>query len=518
MNKSKLIRVLIPIIISLFSIISLISCFSPTNNPSIEYTSNPPDIRVLSPNEKEGVKTISMPEDNIIIVFEIGKERVPIYTQSILKELETLNNKIYFIKISKDLSNLYLARKELVEKNPSIVFLPHEDDNTQNVEIVRISILDVCEELVRHNNKCMKIAFYCTPGMIRQYNLIYPMTEQEMDIKRKAMNEYPSQMDRLPYDSATEYAMKANIRKARIAISPHINGEYAEFYQAILISNGRIQEMPKGNFCIFGGKNIGKNIKECSKFTNIKNDLVVILSPHYDDAEIAAGGLAGKLSKDNKLVIVDFTEGHRAVIPGITDIAQKVKIRENEAENASRIIGADKNIFLRLGFYDNIDSQTGQRIITDAEKQRVYMLLLDMYLKFKKQNSYGKIVIFMPQKEDAHPDHVATYKIGFEAAKKLSAAENTEVIVFFYIAPWAGKANLYNYISTDNMKSLIDNYPIHDNDYLEAMLYSGQAAAIIGAEITAADGFGSRALNPSEIGGSHAGRLNIQEICPVQPE
>lgn len=471
----------------------------------------PSGIRALSVNPIQGVKTLSIPKYNEVVVCQIGKEDVSVYAGKTLKDLESQGNRIRIIKIDEDLSNLNASIEEMAIINPAFVLVPHMDDNRPFIVTAREAILERCEGLAKTTGIGKVAVFYETVGMVRQYNLVCPLSEGKMQIKMNAMSKYPSQIKRLPYDTTARYAMMANARKARLAISPDITGDYVELYQVVTIKNGQIQTEPADKYYI-----IDDDVSGCERFEDIEDGLVVVLAPHYDDAEIAAGGIGAILAEKNKLIVVDFTEGHRAEIPGVTDRAEKVRIREAEAAAASEAMGAQENIFLRLPFYDNTN-EIGQRVITEDERENVYDLLRTEYLEFKRRNPSGKFVVLMPQEKDAHPDHVATHDIGIESLKRLSAEEGAEPTVLFYVAPWAGEANLYKYAPADEIERAIQTANPADRQMLEAMYYSGKAAAIPGTELTTAGGFGAKALTPLEIGGEYAERLYIKEIKPVEP-
>lgn len=480
-----------------------------TEEPASE-TQIPSDIRALSSKPIDGVKTMPFPSKNIIVVCRIGEYDPLRYINHTLEELKSHENDIHFVSIKTDLSNLDAAVSEIGHLNPDIVFMPHKDDIRPFVTAARGRIMKQLNEMVDESGKSKTAVFYETAGMVRQYNLIWQINEQEMEKKRQAMLQYPSQMQRLPFNTATEYAMKANIKKARAEISGDINGRYAELYQFMTIKGGEIQASAADKYYFMGES----EVRGCERFEEITGSLIINLAPHYDDAEISTGGLCAKLSGTNELVIVDMTTGHRAEIPGVASIEEKVRMREAEAEKASRIIGAAENIFLRLPFYDHTDAETNQRIVSEEEKETVYRLVHDKYAAFKKKNPAGKFVMMMPQEKDAHPDHVATNHIGLDAARRLSREEGAEITVLFYIAPWAGEANAYVYVPNKAVEKMVRSAADSGKEALEAMLYSGKAAAIVATELTAAGGLGAKALTPMEIGGEYAERLNITKISP----
>lgn len=119
-------------------------------------------------------------------------------------------------------------------------------------------------------------------------------------------------------------------------------------------------------------------------------DLMVI-GAHPDDIEIGIGGTIAKYSQSKKSVIlVDLTSGEMGS-------NGNSKIRKEEAERASKILGADKRINLAM---------KDRNILVNSENIKKLVDLI---------RTYRPKVLFYPYKKDYHPDHEAAYRLVREA-------------------------------------------------------------------------------------------------------
>lgn len=135
---------------------------------------------------------------------------------------------------------------------------------------------------------------------------------------------------------------------------------------------------------------------------------IIILAPHPDDESLGCGGLIQFLVEQSVPIWVCFvTSGgasHRNSILYPPQILSEV--REQEAINACEILGvnSEKIIFLREN-----DSQLYK--LQEDEKAKV-VSRLSMYLKECNVDS-----LILPWRRDPHPDHIASYELGKQAAE-----------------------------------------------------------------------------------------------------
>ncbi|MGC8594899.1 MAG: bacillithiol biosynthesis deacetylase BshB1 [Candidatus Kryptoniota bacterium] len=112
---------------------------------------------------------------------------------------------------------------------------------------------------------------------------------------------------------------------------------------------------------------------------------------HPDDVEMSCGGTLAMLARNgHKFGIVDLTRGEMGTRGNAT-------IRAKEAEEAARILGAEIRVNLRIP-----DS--------GIELNRTNMIkVVEVIRQFKPD------VVFVPYKEERHPDHVHTHQLVSEA-------------------------------------------------------------------------------------------------------
>lgn len=125
---------------------------------------------------------------------------------------------------------------------------------------------------------------------------------------------------------------------------------------------------------------------------------VLVLSPHPDDDVIGCGGTLCRYHlMGAEVAVVYMTDGRKGNPRYRED--ELVRIRQEEAKRASRIIGISKTIFL-----DNRDSEltVSHKTVTELSK-----ILSD----------YKPEAVFLPFFMDNHPDHIAAGQIFFSAAK-----------------------------------------------------------------------------------------------------
>ncbi|MFN3533131.1 MAG: PIG-L deacetylase family protein [Candidatus Brocadia sp.] len=139
------------------------------------------------------------------------------------------------------------------------------------------------------------------------------------------------------------------------------------------------------------------------KVDGLQEKKVLVLSPHPDDDVIGCGGTLCRYHlMGAEIAVVYMTDGRKGNDRYMED--ELVRIRQEEAKRASRILGIDKLIFL-----DNRDSELSLSSKTITELSAI---LYD----------YKPEAVFIPFFMDNHPDHIATSQIFFSAAKSLTSS------------------------------------------------------------------------------------------------
>ncbi len=118
---------------------------------------------------------------------------------------------------------------------------------------------------------------------------------------------------------------------------------------------------------------------------DIKGKTILVLAPHTDDGELGAGSTVAKLSKNNKVHQISFSniDDNRLVI---------------ENQKAADI----------LGYYDLHQCNYKVRRF-DRFRQKI----LDDLIYFRKK--YNPEMIFLPSKNDIHQDHQVINQEGIRA-------------------------------------------------------------------------------------------------------
>lgn len=132
----------------------------------------------------------------------------------------------------------------------------------------------------------------------------------------------------------------------------------------------------------------------------------VMVSPHDDDALIGCGGLIQALS--HKPLIVIVTDGHL----GYHKIEHKrslVGIRKREALAAyAKLRIPEENLFFFE--YPDMSLRNYQNWVTIDGRDGGYQKLFRVLRQFQPQT------VFLPSERDFHPDHRASFDLGWVAA------------------------------------------------------------------------------------------------------
>jgi len=141
----------------------------------------------------------------------------------------------------------------------------------------------------------------------------------------------------------------------------------------------------------------------------LKDAVILILSPHTDDAELGCGATISKLlSEGNEIHCAVFSACQQSVLPGFpSDILLK------EVKEASGVLGLKED---HLWLYD-YDVRT-----FNYRRQEILDNLLHLKQTIKPD------VVFIPSVNDIHQDHYTIAQEGLRAFKLC--------ILFSYELPW----------------------------------------------------------------------------------
>lgn len=127
----------------------------------------------------------------------------------------------------------------------------------------------------------------------------------------------------------------------------------------------------------------------------------LVLSPHYDDEVIGAGGtIMTQLSRGHRVSVIYLTDG-REGIPKLEDRVEVERIRRGESERARRILGVSEQAHLSA-------PETRLRPTGPVLRKLTQML-----------KSFAPELIFIPWFFDNHVDHVEANMILYRIEKEL---------------------------------------------------------------------------------------------------
>lgn len=145
-----------------------------------------------------------------------------------------------------------------------------------------------------------------------------------------------------------------------------------------------------------------------SNCSTIGNSLIV--APHPDDESLACGGTIALLRNAGFSVSVVFTTNGTMSHPNskIYRSSELQLLREAEAVKALSKLGVDSNMIRFLRFQDSkMDS------LDILESNNAIAQLKELFLEFKPKS------IFLPWRNDPHPDHIASFKLALAAINSL---------------------------------------------------------------------------------------------------
>jgi len=137
---------------------------------------------------------------------------------------------------------------------------------------------------------------------------------------------------------------------------------------------------------------------------------IIVLSPHTDDGEIAAGGTIARLAETEKeIYYVAFSSCEVSVPKGFPE-----DILEIECKKATEILGIKSENVILLGYEVRTFPLNRQEILDD-------MIALNKQLK--------PDLVLVPSSNDIHQDHQTIYEEALRAFKKTSS-------IIGYEHPW----------------------------------------------------------------------------------
>lgn len=141
---------------------------------------------------------------------------------------------------------------------------------------------------------------------------------------------------------------------------------------------------------------------------NLKNQRILVLAPHTDDAEFGCGATIAKLMKENEVYSVAFSACKQSVLKEFPE-----DILITEVKEASLELGLKSENLILLDYAVRTFNYRRQEILEDL-------------LKIKKD--VNPTAIFMPSIDDLHQDHLTIAQEGLRAFKFCN--------IFSYELPW----------------------------------------------------------------------------------
>jgi len=125
--------------------------------------------------------------------------------------------------------------------------------------------------------------------------------------------------------------------------------------------------------------------------------IVLVLSPHTDDGELAAGGTIARLAREgNEIIYVAFSYCEDTIPDNLP-----ASILKDECKKALAVLGVSKTIFLNFKVREFL-----------AVRQKI----LDTMVRLKKD--IGPSLVLSPSSFDTHQDHQVIYNECVRAFKK----------------------------------------------------------------------------------------------------
>lgn len=164
----------------------------------------------------------------------------------------------------------------------------------------------------------------------------------------------------------------------------------------------------------------------------LKNQRVLILAPHTDDAEFGCGGTIAKMiEQGNEVFSVAFSACKQSVLKHFPE-----DILITEVKEASSELGIKKENLILLDYAVRTFNYRRQEILEDI-------------LELRKQ--INPTVIFMPTMNDLHQDHLTIAHEGLRAFKFCN--------IFSYELPWNNmmfSTSAFSILTEDNLQKKVN--------------------------------------------------------------
>ena len=137
---------------------------------------------------------------------------------------------------------------------------------------------------------------------------------------------------------------------------------------------------------------------------------VIVFAPHPDDETWGCGGtIAKKISEGYEVLVVVMTDGRYAFLYmlgiDLDPTPEELKeIRKEEVKRATKILGVPEENLIFLDFVDGT---------LENEEEKVEERVTEILRKNRP------VEVYLPYKNDAHPDHRAAYRIVTNSIRKL---------------------------------------------------------------------------------------------------
>ena len=165
---------------------------------------------------------------------------------------------------------------------------------------------------------------------------------------------------------------------------------------------------------------------------NIKNEKILILAPHTDDAEFGCGGTIAKLiEQGNDVYSVAFSACKQSVLKQFPE-----DILITEVKEASIELGIKKDNLILLDYAVRTFNYRRQEILDDILNIR---------------NQINPTFVFMPTLNDLHQDHLTIAQEGLRAFKFCN--------IFSYELPWNNmifSTSAFSILSEANLQKKIN--------------------------------------------------------------
>ena len=333
-----------------------------------------------------------------------------------------------------------------------------------------------------HSKKSIRlpphILLYHTPESLHHdLNVFLPLEEEDLRAVGRAIDMHRSQGDRTAFstfaiEKRKEFAQAvvADDSTHSLTLPPHVLG-----LEGLVVDRSVLQQQSKAAAAAAGRGAGDEKVEEQEDedvaislvgFEHLhisQDDLVVVVAPHQDDAEIGTAQLLRELHKHSvDTLVVNVTPGDRSkirseVIRGHPAIDEKewdeylthdylepaearVALRNQESKAAVGILNPEAKLE-----YLGIRFGSGGTNSDDPVAQAQVVTFLRSVFQAK---SYGRLALVLPVIDDAHFTH-RTVTSAFLTAKAQLEGE-IPLHCLFYTTPWSFMRGLFCFHNDDN--------------------------------------------------------------------